>query len=77
MKPDRKPGSGGARRGSGRPPIHTEPMRHVTMYLPVDLIDQIDDEAASVGMSRSMTVSFLLDSSLSHKIDDRSHKIDD
>jgi purine nucleoside permease len=47
------------------------------MYLPVDLIDQIDDEAASVGMSRSMTVSFLLDSSLSHKIDDRSHKIDD
>ena len=69
MKPDRKPGSGGARRGSGRPPVHTVPMRHVTMYLPVDLIDQIDDEAAFVGMSRSMTVTYLIDSSLSNDTD--------
>ena len=74
MKPERKPGSGGSRRGSGRPPIHTVPMRHVTMYLPVDLIDQIDDEAAFVGMSRSMTVTYLIDSSLSNDTDGKPYR---
>jgi hypothetical protein len=44
---------GGTRPRAGRPKIHTVPMRQITLFLPVDLIDRLDEKAGEVGFPGS------------------------
>ena len=46
--------------GPGRPLTHHQPMRQITLYLPVKLIDALDVEAKAIGESRSRAATFLL-----------------
>ena len=50
---------GGAREGAGRPRIHSGPMVNLTIYLPVEIIEKIDEISATMGISRSATARHL------------------
>lgn len=55
---------GGARAGAGRPRQHDRPMRNTYLYLPVDLIDRLDQEAANTGVSRSAAATTIMEVAL-------------
>jgi hypothetical protein len=40
-------------RGAGRPRVHTGPMQNCTLYLPVEIIEYLDQKAAVLGIHRS------------------------
>jgi len=49
-----------AKPGGGRPRIYDEPMRQITLNLPVEVIDHLDSVAAELGQSRSQTAGHAL-----------------
>lgn len=51
---------GGARPGAGRPRTHTGPMRNITLYLPVDILDAIDQKSKDMGVNQSWAATRLL-----------------
>ena len=52
---------GGVREGAGRPPIHGETTRNVSLTLPPSLVDRLDEYAAERGLSRSRALVGLIE----------------
>jgi hypothetical protein len=59
---------GGAREGAGRPRKHSRPMRMVNLYLPVEIIDELDERAGLLGGSRAEIATVVLELGLNPKI---------